>query len=136
MFSGTRYAALALRIGFVLALLFGLGFWTGLIPTGGLVLIHMLLGLVVVASLWYLGLAQAQQRGGSLGLTLGTFVLGLLLAIIGLTQVSLEAALHTVVPVQIFHLLLGLAAVGLGEMCNGRIRRAATGATNSASGTR
>ena len=131
MFPGTRSAALALRVGFVLALLFGLGFWTGIIPTGGLVLIHMLLGLVVVASLWYLGLAQA-QAGGSLGLTLGTFALGLLLAIVGLTQVGLEAALHTVVGVQIFHLLLGVAAVGLGEMCNGRIRRAATSATSGA----
>ena len=131
MFPGTRYAALALRVGFVLALLFGLGFWTGIIPTRGLVLIHMLLGLVVVASLWYLGLAQA-QAGGSLGLTLGTFALGLLLAIVGLTQGALEAVLHAVVAIQIFHLLLGVAAVGLGEVCSGRIRRAATSAASGA----
>jgi hypothetical protein len=138
MLPGTRYATLALRAGFALALLFGLGFWTGIItPAGGLVLVHMLLGLVVVVSVWYLGLAQA-QHGGSLGLTLGTFVLGLLLPIVGLTQASLEAALHTTIAtigVQIFHVLLALATVGLGEMCGRRIRGApasAPGATDTA----
>ncbi|GAC1451836.1 MAG: hypothetical protein PVSMB4_11960 [Ktedonobacterales bacterium] len=115
---------MALRGGFVLALLLGLGFWTNILGQGGLVLLHMLLGLIVVGALWYLGLAQAQRPGGSLGLTIGTFILGLVLAIFGLTQVRLEAALHTVVAVQITHVILGLLAIGLGEMCNGRIRRA------------
>ncbi len=132
MLPGTRFAAMALRAGFVLALLVGIGFWTRIItPSRGVTLVHILLGLVVVISLWYLGLAQA-QRGGSLGLTLGTFVLGLVLAIVGLTQVSLEAALHSVIGVQIVHVLLALAAVGLGEMCGGRIRRAAAGAPGAA----
>ncbi len=121
---GTRITSMALRGGFVLALLFGLGFWTNLIPTNGLVLVHMLIGLVVVASLWYLGLAQA-FRGGSLGITLGTFVLGLLLAIVGLTQGALETALHTTWPIQVTHLLLALLAVGMGEMCAARVRKAA-----------
>jgi hypothetical protein len=123
MLPGTRYASLTLRAGFVLALLLGLGFWTNRIPTNGLVLLHMLLGLIVVASLWYLGLAQA-QRGGGLGLTLGTFVAGLALAIVGLTQVRLETSLP-VLAVQLIHVALALLAVGLGEMSNGRIRRAA-----------
>jgi hypothetical protein len=129
MLPGTRYASMALRGGFVLALLLGLGFWTNLLGQGGLVLLHMLLGLIVVGALWYLGLAQAQRPGGSLGLTIGTFILGLVLAIFGLTQVRLEAALHTVVAVQITHVILGLLAIGLGEMCNGRIRR--SGATSA-----
>jgi hypothetical protein len=123
MFSGSRYAAMTLRGGFVLALLLGLGFWTTLIPANGLVMLHMLIGLIVVASLWYLGLAQA-QRGGSLGITLGTFLLGLLLAIVGLTQTSIEAALHTALPIQITHVVLALLAIGLGEMCAARIKRA------------
>lgn len=121
----TNFAQWSLRIGFVLALLFGLGFWTHILPENGLVVLHMLLGLVVVAALWGLGLLQA-ARGGSLGLTMGTFVLGLVVAIFGLTQRQLWAAVHTaggIVTLQIIHLVLGIAAVGLGEMCAGRIRR-------------
>lgn len=125
MLPGSRYASMALRGGFVLALLLGLGFWTDIIPTNGLVVLHMLIGLIVVGSLWYLGLVQA-QRGGSLGLTFGTFLLGLILAIVGLTQVSIEAALHTTWPIQITHVVLAFLAIGLGEMCGARIKRAAT----------
>ena len=124
MLGGIRYVSMLLRGGAVLALLLGLGFWTAILPTNGLVLLHMILGLIVVGSVWYLGLAQAQRPGGSLGLTLATFLLGLLLAIVGLTQVRVEAAIHNVILVQIVHVLLALLAVGLGEMCTGRIRRA------------
>lgn len=124
MLPGARYASMVLRGAFVLALLLGLGFWTTILSAGGLVLLHMLLGLVVVGSVWYLGLVQA-QRGGSLGLTLGTFVLGLVVVIFGLAQNGLETAFRSTLPVQIVHLALGLTAVGLGEMCSGRIRRAA-----------
>ena len=125
--TSTNVAQWSLRIGFLLALLFGLGFWTGLIPANGLVVIHMLLGLVVVAALWGLGLLQA-ARGGSLGLTVGTFVLGLVVAIFGLTQRQLWATVHNpgaILTLQFVHLLLGISAIGLGEMCAGRIRRAA-----------
>ena len=124
MLGGIRYVSMLLRGGALLALLLGLGFWTAILPTNGLVLLHMIFGLIVVGSVWYLGLAQAQRPGGSLGLTLATFLLGLLLAIVGLTQVKVEAAIHNVIGVQILHVVLALLAVGLGEMCTGRIRRA------------
>lgn len=125
--TGLTISQWSLRIGFLLALLFGLGFWTGLLPANGLVVIHMLLGLIVVAALWALGLLQA-MRGGSLGLTIGTFVLGLVVAIFGLTQRQLWAAVHTaggILSLQILHLLLAIAAIGLGEMCAARARRGA-----------
>ena len=122
----SRVPSILLRGAFVLALLLGLGFWVNaLSPDGPVGLIHMLLGLVVVGALWYLGLAQA-QRGGSLGLTLGTFFLGLAVAIFGLAQAALKSALHGEVVVNVIHLLLGLSAIGLGEMCTARIKRAAT----------
>lgn len=124
MLGGIRSVSMVLRIAAVLALLLGLGFWTALLPTGALVLLHMLLGLIVIGSVWYLGLAQAQRPGGSLGLTLTTFLVGLLLAIVGLTQVRLEAAIHNVIGVQILHVLLAVVVIALGEMCTGRIRRA------------
>ena len=125
--TGTTISQWTLRIGFLLALLFGLGFWTGILPANGLVVIHMLLGLIVVAALWALGLLQA-ARGGGLGLTLGTFVLGLVVAIFGLTQRQLWAAVHSaggIFSLQILHLLLAIAAIGLGEMCAARARRGA-----------
>ncbi len=122
----SRVPSILLRGAFVLALLLGLGFWVhALSPDGPVGLIHMLLGLIIVGTLWYLGLAQA-QRGGSLGLTLGTFFLGLVVAIFGLAQTALKSALHAEVAVDIVHLLLGLSAIGLGEMCTSRIKRAAT----------
>jgi uncharacterized membrane protein len=121
--------SMLLRGAFVLALSLGLAFWVDLIkPEGPVVLIHMLLGLIIVATLWYLGLAQA-QRGGSLGLTVGTFVLGLVVAIFGLAQSGLKTALHGEAVVNIVHLLLGVLAIGLGEMCTSRIKRAASKAS-------
>lgn len=118
--------SMLLRGAFVLALILGLAFWVDLIkPDGPVVLIHMLLGLIIVATLWYLGLAQA-QRGGTLGLTVGTFVLGLIVAIFGLAQSGLKTALHGEAVVNIVHLLLGVLAIGLGEMCTSRIKRAAS----------
>lgn len=120
---GTTIAQWTLRIGFLLALLFGLGFWTRLVPEPGLVVVHMLLGLIVVAALWALGLLQA-VRGGSLGLTFGTFLLGLVVAIFGLTQQHiLPTSAHWII--QVIHLLLGISAIGLGEMCAARARRGA-----------
>jgi hypothetical protein len=124
MLPGARYVSMLLRGGFLLALIIGFGFWFGWwTPSGAIVLIHMLLGLIVIGSVWYLGLAQAQRGGGSLGLTIGTFVVGLLLAIVGLTQERLFGSLP-MVAVQITHLLLAVLAVGLGEMCVRRIRGA------------
>ena len=124
MLPGANVASRVGRIAFILALLLGIGFWINLIsPSGVVVVLHMLLGLTLVGAVWYLGLAQA-QRGGSLGLTLGTFFAGLIVAIFGLAQNSLKASLHGETVVSIIHLLLALLAVGLGEMSAARIKRA------------
>jgi hypothetical protein len=126
MLPGANVASMVGRVAFLLALILGIGFWTDLIsPSGALVFLHALLGLALVAAVWYLGLAQAQRPGGSLGLTLGTFIAGLIVAVFGLAQGALKAALHGELLVSIIHLLLALAAIGLAEMCAGRIKRAA-----------
>ncbi|HEV2238016.1 MAG TPA: hypothetical protein VGR57_15250 [Ktedonobacterales bacterium] len=123
MLPGANVASMAGRAAFLLALLLGLGFWTNLIaPSGAVVIIHMLLGLTLVGAVWYLGLAQA-QRGGSLGLTLGTFFAGLIVAIFGLAQTALKGTLNVAL-VDIIHLLLALFAIGLGEMSARRIKAA------------
>lgn len=118
-----RIASMALRILFVLNLLLGLAFWFGILG-GGLVLVHMLIGIAFVACIWLLGLAQGMTKGGSLGLVLGTFIVGLIIAIFGLLQSSLlPTSGHWIV--QVIHLLLAIAGAGIGEASAARYRRGA-----------
>ncbi len=108
-----------LRVAVLLALILGILFWTG--NAQNLTLIHMTLGIIAVLTLWAIGLVQGFQ-GGSFGLALATFVVGLLLAIVGLYQTRwLIGPTHWVI--QVLHLLLGLGAIGLGEIIAGQTRR-------------
>jgi len=98
----------------------GIIFWTGNLEN--LQLVHMLIGFIVVLSLWVIGLAQGFIKGGSFGLAVATFIVGLLLAIVGLYQQNwLPGSAHWVI--QVIHLLLGLSAIGLGEMIYARTRK-------------
>lgn len=113
---------MVLRLGVLLALILGILFWVGVVQNDTLTLIHMLIGFVVVISLWVIGLAQGFLKGGSFPLALATFVVGLLLAIVGLYQQGwLVGSSHWVI--QVIHLLLGLSAIGLGEMVAARTKR-------------
>ncbi len=114
-----RIAVNVLRASVLLALILGILFWTG--NATSLVLVHMGLGILAVLSLWTLGAAIASTKGG-IGLAIGAFVWGILVAALGLTQGTLLAgSTHWVI--QVLHLLVGLAAIGLGEMIAGRYRR-------------
>src|SRR5438132_7735687 len=111
---------MVVRLAVLLTLIVGILFWTG--NAQNLTLVHMLLGFIVVISLWVIGLAQGFIKGGSFGLAVATFVIGLLLAIVGLYQdYWLIGSAHWVI--QVIHLLLGLSAIGLGETIAGRTRR-------------
>ena len=113
-------AVMVLRIAVLVALVMGIIFWTGNLEN--LQLVHMLIGFIVVLSLWVIGLAQGFIKGGSFGLALATFIVGLALAIVGLYQQQwLLGSSHWII--QVIHLLLGLSAIGLGETINGRTRR-------------
>jgi uncharacterized membrane protein len=114
---GIKPTQMILRATFVINLILGIAFWTGH-ESGGWKLVHMLLGIVFVAALFWIGAAQA-MRGGSLGITAGTFVIGLALAIVGLTQEGVDAGW-----IKVVHLLLALLAIGLGEMAGARASRA------------
>ena len=123
-----RIASMALRVFFVINLILGILFWVN--SALGLVGLHMLVGIIFVALLWFLGLAQAATKEGSLGLMVGTFAIGLLLAIIGLFQEGwLAGSAHWII--QVLHLLVAAGAAGLGEAAAGRYRRgvAASAAT-------
>ena len=113
-------ASMALRVLFVVMLALGIAFWTGHDPNW-LVLVHMFLGIVFVALLWFIG-AAAAMRGASMGVLVGTFVLGLVIALFGLFQRTiLTGPAHWVV--QVIHLLLALAGIGFAEMITARARR-------------
>ncbi|TMC16072.1 MAG: hypothetical protein E6J36_22485 [Chloroflexi bacterium] len=113
-------AVWVLRIAVLAAIILGILFWTG--NAVNLIPVHMLLGIIAVLSLWVIGLAQGFIKGGSFGLALATFMVGLALAIVGLYQQQwLLGSSHWII--QVIHLLLGLSAIGLGEMINGRTRR-------------
>src|SRR5215216_6923148 len=114
-----RIASIVLRVCGALALILGLLFWSG--NALGLIPIHILLGILVVLSLWVIGVGQAISRGGSWPIAAGALVLGLLLMVIGMTQSSLMAgSFHRVI--QVIHLLLGVLAVGLGQISAARAR--------------
>jgi hypothetical protein len=113
------------RITGVLLLILGLLIWTE--GAVGLVPIHMLLGLVLVISMWVLA-AVSTRAGIPIGLAAGVAVTGLVVLVLGMTQASLlPGGLHWVI--QVVHLLIGMAAVGCGEVIGGRLRRHREAAT-------
>src|SRR5215216_483634 len=107
-----RIASIALRLCGALAVILGILFWSG--NTLNLIPIHMLLGLLVVLSLWIVGIGQAFSSGGSWLLAGGALLLGLLVIVVGMSQSSLLVGpLHWVI--RVVHLLLGILAVGIGQ---------------------
>jgi len=94
-------------------------FWTGnalmLLP------VHMLAGIVLVLSLWTLAIL-ATLSGVHRGFVALAIVWGLIVPILGLTQTRLlPGSLHWVI--QVLHLLVGLAAMGLGYGLATRIKQ-------------
>ncbi|MGH2515343.1 MAG: hypothetical protein ACRDHP_06780, partial [Ktedonobacterales bacterium] len=79
-----KISVMVLRVLFLVNLVLGILFWSGNEP-GGLVLLHMLCGIAFVALLWVVGTIAA-LRTGNMGLQVVTFLVGLLIAIVGLTQ--------------------------------------------------
>ncbi len=115
-----RITVMILRIAALITLILGLIFWTSNVANN-LVPVHMLLGLIVTLALLILGGVMMTVKGG-LGLGIAAIVLGLIVPILGLTQTQLLAgSLHWII--QVVHLLIGLMAIGMGEMIAGRYRR-------------
>jgi hypothetical protein len=109
------------RITGLIQIVLGLLFWTGNQLT--LVPVHIVVGLILVLSLWTLALIGA-RAGAEPGLVVVAFAWGLLLPIFGLTQSQiLTGSAHWLI--QVLHLLVGLAAIGQGEALGMRIKRSA-----------
>ena len=121
-----RIAINVLRLAVLVNLILGILFWTSTINNNGVTLLHIILGILAVLSLWTLGIAQG-MRGGSFGLALATFVVGFLLAFVGLFQTKwLPEPNPNHWIIQVIHLLLGLAAIGMGERVAAYYRRLTT----------
>ncbi len=125
-----RVSVMILRLAALLALILGILFWINVIPgaenlRNPWTSVHMLLGIIVTLCLLVLGSLMITTRGGNVGLGAGAIILGILVVAFGLSQTSLliSPSVHWII--QVIHLLLGLAAIGLGEMIAGRYRRLA-----------
>lgn len=130
MKTATTIAQWLVRCCGVVLIALGLLFWTE--KALSLVPIHMLLGLVLVLSLWTLA-GLAARAGVNPGLVALAIVWGLIVPVLGMTQASLlPGSLHWIV--RIVHLLVGLAAIwqaeNLAERIKGRLstRQVATAA--------
>ena len=117
-----RIASIILSLAGLLALILGLILWTGMAVN--VVSLHMLLGLLTVVALWVVGVAQALVPGGSRPLAAGALVLGALTAWLGMVQASLLVSENHWI-IQVIHLLLGIATIGLGHMAAARQRKRA-----------
>ena len=100
-----------MRAVIAIQLILGIGFWTG--NWAGLVSVHMILGLLFVLALWVVaGIAIARRQ--NTGLAVLAFVLGVLIAWLGMAQRGLLVGdLHWIV--RVLHLLVGVAAMPIAE---------------------
>lgn len=122
MRSAVNGSVMALRVLWIINIVLGVYISYIAKDPGAWVMAHMLDGLLIVVLLWFLGVAQGLTKGGSLGLTIATFLVGLALPIVGMTQLSIPDG-ATLYGVQGLHVILALAAIALGEISGRRYKR-------------
>lgn len=102
---------MTVRASGLVLLVLGVIFWTGNLDS--LHLLHILLGLLLVLGLWTLAAIAIRARA-SVGIAVLALAWGVVLPVLGLTQVNLlTGGSHWVI--QVVHLLVGLGAIGLAE---------------------
>jgi uncharacterized membrane protein YdfJ with MMPL/SSD domain len=118
--TAVTFVQMLVRVCGLVLIVLGILFWTG--NALALVPVHMLVGFVLVLSLWTLAVLAA-RAGVTPVLAAVAAAWGLVVPILGLTQTSLlTGGAHWLV--QVLHLLVGLGAIGLAERLGVRIRRA------------
>lgn len=106
------------RLSGAIEIVLGILFWTG--RARSWIPIHMLVGLILVLALWVLAVVALRAHVGR-GAGIFAIVWGLIVLALGVTQMQLlPGGLHWVV--QVVHLFVGLAAIGIGESLAARIR--------------
>lgn len=121
MRSAVNGSVMALRLLWIINIVLGIYIAYITQKPGGWVLAHMITGLLIVVLLWFLGVAQGLTKGGSLGLTIATFLVGLALPIIGMIQLSVPDG-GALFGVQGLHVIFALAAIALGEISGRRYK--------------
>jgi hypothetical protein len=118
--TATTIAQLLVTISGLTAVILGLLFWTGNALT--LIPIHMVVGLVLVLSLWTLAVLGI-RAGVHPGFVALAIVWGLIVPALGATQTQLlPGGAHWVI--RVLHLIVGLVAMALGHQLASRIRQA------------
>jgi len=112
------------RLSGLILIVLGILFWTG--NTLDLVPVHMLLGLILVISLWALAFLAA-RAGAPPVQVIAAAVWGLVVPVLGVTQDQLVPG-DAHVLIRILHLLVGLIAIGMAEGLGQRIKRAPSAA--------
>ena len=122
MRTATTIAQILVRAAGLTQIVLGVLFWTGNALT--LIPIHMLVGSVLVLMLWVLA-GIAFWAGVSRGRIALAIVWGVVVVALGMTQNQLlPGPAHWVI--QVLHLLVGLAAIGMAEGLAVRIKQAPT----------
>lgn len=122
MQSAVRGSVMGLRVLWIINIVLGVYISYLAKDPGGWVMIHMISGILIVALLWFLGVAQGLAKNGSLGITIATFLVGLALPIVGLTQLNIPDG-GGLYAVQGLHVVLALAAIALGEISGSRYKK-------------
>ncbi len=108
-----------IRISGLVQVYLGLLFW--IIQNDALIPFHILVGSLLVISLWVLAI-QAAQAGVHIRFAVLAIVWGAIVVILGFTQTSLlPGPTHWII--EVLHLLIGLGAISQGESLAFRARR-------------
>jgi hypothetical protein len=118
MKTATTIIQMLVRLAGLILIVLGVLFWTDHALT--LLPVHMLVGFVLVFSLWALAILAA-RAGVHPGLVALAIVWGFIVPVLGLTQERLlPGDAHWVI--QVLHLLVGLGAIGQTEGLAARIK--------------
>lgn len=121
-------ATMIVRITGIAQLLLGVLIWMG--NAGGLVPVHMLIGLIFVLAMWVLGF-RAMRAGVATWLAGILLLWGAAILALGMTQAQLMPGPNHAA-IQIVHVLTGLIGMGLSEMVGKRLRIAKEGSAAAA----
>lgn len=117
--SAVQVTRIAARVIAVVQVALGIVVWTG--HGDSLIPLHIAVGLLLVIDLWA-AVALGMRSGAPIGLAILALVWSVGMPAFGLVQTSLlPGSAH--VAIQLLHLVVGFAAVGLVEALAGRGRR-------------
>lgn len=121
MNSAVTTLRILVRLCGLILIILGIIFWTG--HALGLIPVHMVVGLLLAVTLWVLAFLGARAKVGA-GFVALVAVWALIMVVFGAMQTRLmPGTAHWVI--QVLHLLIGIAALGMGDKLGMRLSRAA-----------